>query len=479
MVAHAPLDGSAPITLLAIPQRTAAGEVDTHPLLPSVRYQAAVGELPSDALAQPWPALGATDVSPAIVGRYARELGAAVPGRVVASAKSWLSHAGVDRSAPILPWGAPEGEGGVAKISPLLASASYLAHVRNAWDAQHPDAPLAQQRVVLTVPASFDEGARALTLEAAQLAGLPEVHLLEEPKAAFHDWLVLQGAQVGAALQGSQQVLVVDVGGGTTDLTLIRVDAPEIPGGLPVLTRTGVGEHLMLGGDNMDLALAHLLELQLSGEGQRLPPARFAQLAHLPLNPIRGQVSHAAATPASQALRAVLCGESYISPARLGQHCFGATFRFKQTELAVTTEEHQENLDKLAALTADGWARLGGAALTPAQLGGRSGWRATTPDYLPLVGPVAQAEQFAQHYPTPERCGPRQPGPAAPWWPGLYVSLAHGSRGLITAPLAGEALAAALHGDPAPLPGPLLEALHPNRFLLRAQKRRHAPEHRP
>ena len=278
VVAHAPLDGSAPITLLAIPQRTAAGEVDTHPLLPSVRYQAAVGELPSDALAQPWPALGATDVSPAIVGRYARELGAAVPGRVVASAKSWLSHAGVDRSAPILPWGAPEGEGGVAKISPLLASASYLAHVRNAWDAQHPDAPLAQQRVVLTVPASFDEGARALTLEAAQLAGLPEVHLLEEPKAAFHDWLVLQGAQVGTALQGSQQVLVVDVGGGTTDLTLIRVDAPEAPGSLPVLTRTGVGEHLMLGGDNMDLALAHLLEPQLSGEGQRLPPARFAQL---------------------------------------------------------------------------------------------------------------------------------------------------------------------------------------------------------
>jgi molecular chaperone DnaK (HSP70) len=278
VVAHAPLDGSAQIALLAIPQRTAAGEVDTHPLLPSVRYQAAVGELPADALALPWPALGATDVSPAIVGRYARELGAAVPGRVVASAKSWLSHAGVDRSAPILPWGAPEGEGGVAKISPLLASASYLAHVRDAWDTQYPDAPLAQQRVVLTVPASFDEGARALTLEAAQLAGLQDVHLLEEPKAAFHDWLVLQGDQVGAALQGSHQVLVVDVGGGTTDLTLIRVDAPESPGGVPVLTRTGVGEHLMLGGDNMDLALAHLLEPQLSGEGRRLPPARFAQL---------------------------------------------------------------------------------------------------------------------------------------------------------------------------------------------------------
>ena len=278
VVAHAPLDGSAAIALLSIPQRTAAGEVDAQPLLPSVRYQAAVGELPDYALAQPWPALGATDEAPALVGRYARDLGALVPGRGVSSAKSWLSHAGVDRSAPILPWGAPEGEGGVAKISPLQASASYLAHVRAAWDAQHPAAPLARQRVVLTVPASFDEGARALTLEAAQLAGLPEVHLLEEPKAAFHDWLVLQGDQVGAALQGSEQVLVVDVGGGTTDLTLIRIEPPATPGGLPTLTRTGVGEHLMLGGDNMDLALAHLLEPQLAGAGQRLPAARFAQL---------------------------------------------------------------------------------------------------------------------------------------------------------------------------------------------------------
>ncbi len=278
VVAHAQLDGSAPISLLAIPQRTAAGEVDSHPLLPSVRYQAAVGELPPDALNQPWFTLGASDAAPAIVGRYARELGASVPGRVVASAKSWLSHPGVDRSAPILPWGVAEGEGGVAKVSPLLASASYLAHVCAAWDAQHPEAPLMHQRVVLTVPASFDEGARALTLEAAQLAGLPEVHLLEEPKAAFHDWLVLQGDQVSAALRGSQQVLVVDVGGGTTDLTLIRVDTPDAPGDLPMLTRTGVGEHLMLGGDNMDLALAHLLEPQLAGVGQRLPPARFAQL---------------------------------------------------------------------------------------------------------------------------------------------------------------------------------------------------------
>lgn len=203
---------------------------------------------------------------------------------------------------------------------------------------------------------------------------------------------------------------------------------------------------------------------------------QFSPLAHLPIKPIRGQVSHAPATEASLALRAVVCGESYFSPARHGRHCFGATFRFQAEQLAVTTEEHQENLDKLAALSPDGWRRLGGEALSAQALDGRSGWRATTPDYLPLVGPVADAAAFADAYPAPERCGPRQPGPDAPWLPGLYVSLAHGSRGLVTAPLAGELLAAMLNHEPAPLPQPLLDALHPNRFLWRAQKRRHAPE---
>lgn len=203
---------------------------------------------------------------------------------------------------------------------------------------------------------------------------------------------------------------------------------------------------------------------------------QFSQLAHLPIKPIRGQVSHAPATEASLALRAVVCGESYLSPARHGRHCFGATFRFQAEQLAVTTEEHQENLDKLATLSPDGWRRLGGEALSAQALDGRSGWRATTPDYLPLVGPVADATAFADAYPAPERCGPRQPGPDAPWLPGLYVSLAHGSRGLVTAPLAGELLAAMLNHEPAPLPQPLLDVLHPNRFLWRAQKRRHAPE---
>ena len=184
VVASVPVGGAAAdIALLPIPQRSTAGEVVAQPLLPSVRYQAASGEL-GDAWQQPWVPQGADAAAPAVIGRWARDLGTAVPGRLVASAKSWLSHPGVDRTAPILPWGAGED---VAKLSPLAASASYLAHVRAAWNRAHPYAPLEQQSVVLTVPASFDEGARALTLEAAQLACLPSVQLLEEPKAAFHD----------------------------------------------------------------------------------------------------------------------------------------------------------------------------------------------------------------------------------------------------------------------------------------------------
>lgn len=266
-----PQDG---IALLPIPQRSNAAEVQAHSLLPSMRYQAGSSEL-GHAWQQPWPPLGSSEAAPAVLGHWARELGASHPQRLVASAKSWLSHAAVDRTAPILPWGAGAE---VAKISPLEASAAYLAHLRTAWDAAHPQAPLHQQQVALTVPASFDEGARALTLEAARLAGLPPVQLLEEPKAAFHDWLLLQGDALAAQLATSELVLVVDIGGGTTDLTLIAVEPPTPSQTLPRLTRIAVGEHLMLGGDNMDLSLAHQLEPRFTQAGERLPPARFAQL---------------------------------------------------------------------------------------------------------------------------------------------------------------------------------------------------------
>ncbi|SKC91946.1 Molecular chaperone DnaK (HSP70) [Burkholderia sp. YR290] len=270
--------GSDDIRVFEVDQLVAPGEVAARPLLPSVRYHPAAGELNPGDLQLPWPQ--ATEqpggTQPPVIGQLARALGAQVPGRLVTSAKSWLSHASVDRLAPILPWGAPDD---VAKVSPVAASASYLAHVRAAWNTRFPDAPLEQQNVVLTVPASFDEGARALTLEAARLAKLPALRLLEEPQAAFYDWLFHHRVNLRDELNDTKLVLICDVGGGTTDLTLIKVHIDA--SGEPQLTRIGVGNHLMLGGDNMDLALARLAETRLtqSQDGQaRLSAANLSQL---------------------------------------------------------------------------------------------------------------------------------------------------------------------------------------------------------
>lgn len=262
------------ITVFDIEQLVAPGEVAALALLPSARYHAAPGELAPSALQLPWPSdeetvpapqaaatpPPATEASPApvVIGALARRLGAQVPGRLVASAKSWLSHATVDRLAPILPWGAPPE---VLKVSPVEASASYLRHVRAAWNTRFPDSPLEQQDLVLTVPASFDEGARALTLSAARQAGLAQLRLLEEPQAVFYDWLLRHRAHLADELAQTRLVLVCDVGGGTTDLSLIQVALVD---GQPQLTRIGVGNHLMLGGDNMDLALAHAVEARLA-----------------------------------------------------------------------------------------------------------------------------------------------------------------------------------------------------------------------
>ncbi len=277
VVAWADLTESEPqVQLLGIEQLIAPGQVAALPLLPSVRYHPALGELADADLDLPWPQpalAGAVELPAAVFGRRACELGAQVPGRLVTSAKSWLSHPGVDRQAAILPWGAPDG---VARISPVAASASYLAQVRLAWDQCHPDHKLAQQDLTLTVPASFDEGARALTLEAARLAGLERLRLVEEPQAALHDWLCQHRERLADELHGSRLVLVVDVGGGTTDLTLVRVE-PDAAGDAPRLTRVAVGDHLMLGGDNMDLALAHLAERRIAGDAP-LPAAGLSQL---------------------------------------------------------------------------------------------------------------------------------------------------------------------------------------------------------
>ena len=237
-----------------------------------MRYHPAAQELPPNATALPWPRNELERTLPAgIVGELARELGAKSPGRLIASAKSWLSHGQVDRTAPILPWAAAEE---IPKISPLQASASYLAHMQSAWNQRFPDYPLAQQDVILTLPASFDEGARMLTLQAAELAGLSQVHLLEEPQAACYDWIYRQGDQLTQALGDCRLLLVCDVGGGTTDFSLIRVQQSSSGN---ELTRIAVGDHLMLGGDNMDLAIAHLIEPRL-GSAQRLSSTQFAQL---------------------------------------------------------------------------------------------------------------------------------------------------------------------------------------------------------
>ena len=269
-------DAQASIQLFAIEQLLAPGEVGARPLLPSVRYHPAPGELAAGDLTLPWPQDDVTSAQHPVLGALARQLGAQVPGRLVSSAKSWLSHANVDRQAPILPWGA---DADVAKVSPVAASASYLAYVRAAWNHRFPQALLENQELVLTIPASFDEGARALTLEAARLAGLPTLRLVEEPQAAFYDYLQRRRDTLRDDLANTRRILVCDVGGGTTDFSLIDVAFDE--DGEPQLTRSSVGNHLILGGDNMDLALAHLVETRMAAGvegGMKLSAARLSQL---------------------------------------------------------------------------------------------------------------------------------------------------------------------------------------------------------
>jgi molecular chaperone DnaK (HSP70) len=194
-------------------------------------------------------AAAATEIRP-VIGELARNQGARMASRMIASAKSWLCHPGVDRQAAILPWGDSDGP----KLSPVAAQALILGHVRDAWDHAHPDAAFAAQEILVTVPASFDEAARELTLQAAAKAGYPPVVLLEEPQAAFYAWI---DARTGPnQLAAGDRVLVFDVGGGTTDFTLIDVGDGDF-------TRTAVGDHLLLGGDNLDLTLAKLVEQRL------------------------------------------------------------------------------------------------------------------------------------------------------------------------------------------------------------------------
>ncbi len=242
------------VTPFPVSQVVAPGHVDRREVLPSFHLEAANGQWEGGELKLPW-----HEQPPhTCVGVHAREGGAAMPGRQISSAKSWLSHAGVDRTAGILPW---HGAADVARLSPVEASSRILAHLVAAWDHAHPESPIAEQTVVLTVPASFDEVARELTIAAAREAGLVGPVLLEEPQAAFYAWIDHHREQWQEFVQPGERILVCDVGGGTTDLTLIEVRNDSH--GRAVFHRIAVGEHLILGGDNLDLALARNVEQQL------------------------------------------------------------------------------------------------------------------------------------------------------------------------------------------------------------------------
>jgi tRNA 5-methylaminomethyl-2-thiouridine biosynthesis bifunctional protein len=194
---------------------------------------------------------------------------------------------------------------------------------------------------------------------------------------------------------------------------------------------------------------------------------RFAQSAELPLKRIRGQITRLPQTADSQCLSTVVCAEGYVAPARLGEHTLGASFDFHSDDLTPTTAEHLGNLEMLKEISTDLVTRLHADQLDPQQLQGRAAFRCTSPDYLPIVGPLADRQAFIEAYAALARDARQVPDIVCPWLEGLYVNSGHGSRGLITAPLSGELLAAWLENEPLPLPRGVAEACHPNRFALR------------
>lgn len=269
------------IETFSIPQVVGPGQVEPLETLPSFYYEALPEERSTGATRLPWsgaaknPGAEGTksgDVPAFIVGHFARDHGRTIPGRMIESAKSWLCHNGVDRKAALLPW---HGAADVQRLSPVEVSASYLRHLREAWNSRYPAHPLEQQDVVLTIPASFDEVARELTVAAARLAGLPRVVLLEEPQAAFYSWVDAHRDEWEQSVSPGQKILVCDIGGGTSDFSLIHVRAGDE--GRLQFHRVAVGDHLLLGGDNLDLALAHFVEPQLA-HGGRLDARQWSML---------------------------------------------------------------------------------------------------------------------------------------------------------------------------------------------------------
>ena len=264
---------NAPIRVQDIPQLVNSGEVAERRLLPSFLYIPGDVDFSKGSLALPW------EREPRfVIGELARKRGAESPARLVASAKSWLCYAAVNRTSPLLPWQAPEE---VPRLSPVEASSHFLRYLRSVWDNHYakkkPELALSEQDVLLTVPASFDEEARELTRLAAEQASLKNVTLLEEPQAAFYAWLASQGDGWRQRISVGDLVLVCDVGGGTTDFSLISVSEEK---GELALKRVAVGDHILLGGDNMDLALARLLQQRLEADGRHIDNWQLHSLWH-------------------------------------------------------------------------------------------------------------------------------------------------------------------------------------------------------
>ncbi|MHA2707304.1 Hsp70 family protein [Vibrio owensii] len=262
-------DEDARVEVMPIPQLTAPGTVETRSQLGSFLYQPHEHEMNPQSRVLPW-----SSEPKALVGAIARNLGSKTPIRLVASAKSWLCHAGVNRRDAFLPAGSPEE---VEKVSPLRATELYLEHLKDAWNHANPNHNLADQDVTITVPASFDPAARDLTAEAARNVGFVHLTLLEEPQAALYNWIDNSDDKWRDEVEVGDIVLVVDIGGGTTDLSLVEVTEDD---GNLTLNRIAVGEHILLGGDNMDLALAYRLKMKLAQEGKELQPWQVQAMTH-------------------------------------------------------------------------------------------------------------------------------------------------------------------------------------------------------
>ncbi|OBU46588.1 molecular chaperone DnaK [Photobacterium damselae] len=262
-------DEDAAVTVMPIPQLTNPGNVEERSQLPSFMYQAHESELAPGDTALPWNAQ-----PKAIVGAMARTLGSKTPIRLISSAKSWLCHGGVNRRDAFLPLNSPDE---VAKVSPVEATQNYLEHLADAWNNAHPETPLFDQDVTITVPASFDPAARDLTAEAARNVGFKHLTLLEEPQAAVYSWIKNNDETWRDQVTVGDIVLVVDIGGGTTDLSLVAVTEDD---GNLTLNRVAVGDHILLGGDNMDLALAYRLKMKLAQEGKQLQPWQVQAITH-------------------------------------------------------------------------------------------------------------------------------------------------------------------------------------------------------